>query len=88
MTPIYRNKMEPRRGNGVNSEKGGCVTLLAYEGTRKHGNEVEIAVTTCIMHSAGKEIVIKISYFFVWLVLLVAAGINVSGKEMNAYHGC
>jgi hypothetical protein len=55
MLPIYRNKMEPRKGNGVNSEKGRCVSLLAYAGTRKHGNAVEIAVTTCIMHSTGKE---------------------------------
>lgn len=47
--------MEPRKGNGVNSEKGRCVSLLAYAGTRKHGNAVEIAVTTCIMHSTGKE---------------------------------
>jgi hypothetical protein len=55
MAPINLKKMEPKKGNTVNREKGRCVSLLAYEGTRKHGNAVEIAVTTCIMHSTGKE---------------------------------
>jgi hypothetical protein len=55
MPPIYRNKMEPRKGDGVNSEIGRCISLLACEGTRKRGNAVETAVTTCIMHSTGKE---------------------------------
>jgi hypothetical protein len=43
--------MERGKGNGVRGEKGRCVSLFAYEGIRKHGNVVEIAVTTCITHS-------------------------------------
>jgi hypothetical protein len=41
MPPIYRNKMEPRKRNGVNREKGRSASLLSYEGTRKDGNAVE-----------------------------------------------